>query len=141
MQEAFRHGTVDGQENPVALIIPYQLWAVHKHITLWRYAIDPTILAVSAKTMTSLSPEDRQILREVGELMMAVQKKEAREGLENAAIVIDVLEKIYQMDVTHLSPTDVEAFRVKTRSAYTKWADDIGAELVHTTERIVERAK
>ena len=32
--------------------------------------------------------------------MMAVQKKEAREGLENAAIVIDVLEKIYQMDVT-----------------------------------------
>ncbi len=141
MQEAFRHGTVDGQENPIALIIPYQLWAVHKHITLWRYTIDPTILAVSAKTLTSLSPEDRQILREVGELMMAVQKKEAREGLENAAIVIDVLEKIYQMDVTHLSPTDVEAFRVKTRSAYTKWADDIGAELVHTTERIVERAK
>jgi TRAP-type C4-dicarboxylate transport system substrate-binding protein len=114
---------------------------VHKHITLWRYAIDPTILAVSAKTLMSLGPEDRQILREVGELMMAVQKKEAREGLENAAIVIDVLEKIYQMDVTHLSPTDVEAFRVKTRSAYTKWADDIGAELVASTERIVERAK
>ena len=141
MQEAFRHGTVDGQENPIALIIPYQLWAVHKHITLWRYTIDPTILAVSAKTWISLSPEDRQILREVGELIMAVQKKEAREGLENAAIVIDVLEKIYQMDVTHLSPTDVEAFRVKTRSAYTKWADDIGAELVASTERIVERAK
>jgi TRAP-type C4-dicarboxylate transport system substrate-binding protein len=100
MQEAFRHGTVDGQENPIALIIPYQLWAVHKHIALWRYTIDPTILAVSAKTWISLSPEDRQILREVGELMMAVQKKEAREGLENAAIVIDVLEKIYQMDVT-----------------------------------------
>ncbi len=141
MLEAFRHGTVDGQENPIALIVPYQLWAVHKYITLWRYAIDPTILAVSAKTWISLSPEDRQILREVGELMMAVQKKEAREGLENAAIVIDVLEKIYQMDVTHLSPTDVEAFRRKTRSAYTKWADDIGAELVHSTERIVERAK
>ena len=141
MQEAFRHGTVDGQENPIALIIPYQLWAVHKHITLWRYTIDPTILAVSAKTLTSLSPEDRQILREVGELMMAVQKKEAREGLENAAIVIDVLEKIYQMDVTHLSPADVEAFRDKTRSTYNKWADDIGVELVRSTEKIVERTK
>jgi tripartite ATP-independent transporter DctP family solute receptor len=140
-QEAFRQGTVDGQENPIGLIIPYQLWAVHKHITLWRYAIDPTILAVSAKTWISLSPDDRQILREVGELMMAVQKKEAREGLENAAMVIDVLEKIYQMDVTHLSPAEVEAFRGKTRSVYTKWGDDIGAELVHSTERIVERAK
>ena len=141
MQEAFRHGTVDGQENPIALIIPYQLWAVHKHITLWRYTIDPTILAVSAKTWVSLSPDDRQILREVGELMMAVQKKEAREGLENAAIVIDVLEKIYQMDVTHLSPADVEAFRDKTRSVYNKWVDDIGVELVRSTEKIVERAK
>ena len=29
--------------------------------------------------------------------MMTVQKKEAREGLENASIVIDVLQKIYQM--------------------------------------------
>src|SRR5262249_11933080 len=74
-------------------------------------------------------------------IMMAVQKKEAREGLENAAMVIDVLEKIYQMDVTHLSPADVEAFRGKTPSVYTKWADNIGAELVHSTERIVERAK
>jgi hypothetical protein len=73
--------------------------------------------------------------------MMAVQKKEAREGLENAAIVIDVLEKIYQMDVTHLSSADVEAFRDKTRSTYNKWADDIGVELVRSTEKIVERTK
>jgi TRAP-type transport system periplasmic protein len=139
--EAFRQGIVDGQENPIALIIPYQFWAVHKHITLWRYTIDPTILAVSAKTWMTLSPEDRNILREVGELMMAVQKKEAREGLENAAIVIDVLQKIYQMEVTHLTPADVEAFRDKTRSVYNKWADDIGVELVRSTEKIVERTK
>src|SRR5256886_1964435 len=122
MQEAFRHGTVDGQENPIALIIPYQLWAVHKHITLWRYAIDPTILAVSAKTLTSLSPEDQQILREFGELMMAVQKKEAREGLENAAIVIHVLEKIYQMYVTHFFFFFKEAGPPKTLPSFPKRA-------------------
>jgi TRAP-type transport system periplasmic protein len=139
--EAFRQGSVDGQENPLALIIPYRLWAVHRYITLWRYTIDPTILAVNGKTWTSLSPEDRQSLREVGELMMAVQKKEAREGLENSIIVIDVLEKIYQMEVTHLPPTDVEAFRDKSRSVYEKWADEIGIGLVRSTERIVESAK
>ena len=36
-QEAFRQGIVDGHENPIALIIPHQLWSMHKHITLWRY--------------------------------------------------------------------------------------------------------
>jgi TRAP-type transport system periplasmic protein len=140
-QEAFRQGIVDGQENPIGLIIPYQLWALHKHITLWRYAIDPTILAVSAKTWSSLSPEDQKAVREVGELIMAVQKKEAREGSENAAVVIDVLQKVYEMEVTHLSPADAKAFRDKTRSIYNKWADDIGIELVRSTEGIVERAK
>ena len=47
---AFRRGSVDGQENPIALIIPYRIWEVHKYVTLWHYAIDPVILAVSAKT-------------------------------------------------------------------------------------------
>jgi TRAP-type C4-dicarboxylate transport system substrate-binding protein len=140
-QEAFRQGTVDGQENPIALIIPYQLWAAHKYITLWRYAIDPTILAVSTKTWMNLSPEDQKIVREVGELIMAVQKKEAREGLENATIVVEVLQRIYEMQATFLSPVEIEPFRDKTRSVYNKWADDIGIELIRSTEGIVNRAK
>jgi hypothetical protein len=28
---AFQLGKVDGQENPIALIIPYKLWAVHSY--------------------------------------------------------------------------------------------------------------
>jgi tripartite ATP-independent transporter DctP family solute receptor len=78
--EAFRRQTVDGQENPISLIIPYKLWAVHHHVTLWHYAIDPLILAVSTKTWASLSPEDRDILQKVGEEIMAEKKKEARGG-------------------------------------------------------------
>jgi TRAP-type transport system periplasmic protein len=89
----------------------------------------------------NLSPEDQKAIREVRQLMMAVQKKEAREGLENAAIVIDVLQKIYEMEVTQLSPADVAKFRDKTRSIYNKWAEDIGVELVRNTEGVVESAK
>ena len=55
---AFQLGKVDGQENPISLIIPYKLWAVHSYVTLWHYAIDPLILAVSAKTWATLSPEE-----------------------------------------------------------------------------------
>src|SRR6478736_7714031 len=38
---AFEKGIVDGQENPISLIIPYKLWAVQNYITLWHYTIDP----------------------------------------------------------------------------------------------------
>jgi TRAP-type C4-dicarboxylate transport system substrate-binding protein len=66
-QAAFQQHMVDGQENPVALIIPYKFWSVHSYVTLWHYAIDPLILAVSAKTWATLSAEDQNTLQKAGE--------------------------------------------------------------------------
>jgi tripartite ATP-independent transporter DctP family solute receptor len=138
---AFREGTVDGQENPVALIISYKLWTVHKYFTLWRYAIDPLILAVSGKTWASLTPEDRNIVRKAGAEIMIQQKKEAREGLEDAMTVVDRLQNIYGMEVVLLSPADVGAFRERSSVVYAKWAKEIGVDLVRSAEGIIEHAK
>jgi TRAP-type C4-dicarboxylate transport system substrate-binding protein len=55
---------------------------------------------VSAKTWATLTPEDRTLVRRVGEEVMALQKREAREGLEGAAGVLDILQKIYGMEGT-----------------------------------------
>jgi tripartite ATP-independent transporter DctP family solute receptor len=137
-QVAFQEGRVDGQENPVALIISARLWSVHRHVTLWHYAIDPLILAVSAKTWAGLRAEDRDIVRQVGEGIMAEQKKEAREGLEPS---LNTLQRIYGMEEVQLSQAEVKAFRDKTRLVYGKWADEIGVELVRSAEKIVESAK
>jgi len=139
--KAIQQGSVEGQENPVALIIPYKLWLAHRHVTLWRYAIDPVILAVNAKTWVGLKPEDQEIVRQIGEEVMAQQKKEAREGLEGPMGVIDNLRKIYGMEEVRLSASDIEAFRDKTRTVYVKWANEIGVELVRRAETIVESAK
>ena len=138
--EAFRRQIVDGQENPISLIIPYKLWAVHNHVTLWHYAIDPLILAVSAKTWATLSPEDRNIVQKVGEEIMAEQKKEARGGVTDN-VLADSLEKIYQMEVTRPQPVDIEAFRQKTKGVYDKWALQIGVEIVRSAEKLAENRK
>ena len=138
-QIAIRQRTVDGQENPVALIIPYRIWSDHRYITQWRYAIDPLILAVSARTWATLAPEDRKIVSRVGEEIMAVQKREAREGLERG--LVDTLQRIYGMEEVRLSPADIKAFRDKTRPVYARWADEIGVELVRNAEQVVESVK
>ena len=138
-QRAFQQGTLDGQENPVALIIPYKLWSVHRYVTQWHYAIDPIILAVSARTWASLTAEDRNIVAKVGEEIMVVQKKEAREGLEGG--LLDTLHRIYGMEEVRLSPVEVEVFRDKTRRVYARWADEIGIDLVRNAEKIVESVK
>jgi TRAP-type transport system periplasmic protein len=138
---AFQQGTVDGQENPIALIIPYKLWAVHNYITLWHYAIDPLILAASAKTWASLSTEDRNTVREVGAVIMDLQKDEAREAPVKPAKLVELLHDMYGMEVVRPSPMELEAFRQQTRAVYGKWAQEIGRDLVSNAERIVNSAQ
>jgi TRAP-type transport system periplasmic protein len=140
-QVAFQQGTVDGQENPVYLIVPYKFWLTHKYVTLWHYAVDPIVLAVSAKTWAGLTPEDRAIVRKAGEEIMAEQKKEAREGLGDTMVVVNTLKSIYGMEVVDLSSADVKAFRERVAPVYTKWSEEIGVDLVRSAERLVERAR
>jgi tripartite ATP-independent transporter DctP family solute receptor len=138
---ALQQGTVDGQENPVALIIPYKLWEVQKYVTLWHYAIDPVILAVSAKTWISLSLEDRHTLQQVGELIMGLQKDEAREAPVRPAKLIQLLQDMYGMEAVSPSPDELEAFRHQTRDVYGKWAKKVGIELVGSVEKVIEEGK
>ena len=70
----------------------------------------------------------------------AEQKKEAREGVTDDTLV-DSLQKIYQMEVTRLSPADVEVFREKTKPVYDKWARNIGVEIVRSAEKLAENRK
>jgi tripartite ATP-independent transporter DctP family solute receptor len=138
---AFQQGKVDGQENPIALIIPYRLWAVHNHITLWQYAIDPLILAVSGKTWAMLSVEDRNIVRQVGAMMMELQKDEARDAPVKPEKLLQLLQEMYGMDVVRPSSIELDAFRRQTRSVYDKWAKEIGLDLIGSAEKIVDRGR
>jgi tripartite ATP-independent transporter DctP family solute receptor len=140
-QTAFQQGTVDGQENPVvSVIIPSKLWTVHKHITLWNYAIDPLILGVSKLTWDSFTPQDRDIVQKAAVEVMAWQKKGARAGLEGSMEAIDTLKK-NGMEVVTLSASDLEVFRSKTKGVYEKWTGEIGAGLVKSAEQIVGASK
>jgi tripartite ATP-independent transporter DctP family solute receptor len=139
--QAFQQGTVDGQENPlVNVIIPYKLWTSQKHITLWKYAIDPMIIGVSKVTWDALSPADRDIVRKTAAEVAAWQKADARKGLDGSTEAVDELRK-NGMEVTILSAAEIAPFRDKTKAVHDKWAPEIGADLVKATEQIVGKTR
>jgi len=74
---------------------------------------------------------DRRPLLEI----IAVQKREAREGLDRDMTLPTTLQQLYGMEVVQLSPTELEAFRQKTRPVYNKWVSEIGVELVRRAGR------
>jgi TRAP-type transport system periplasmic protein len=138
---AFQTGTVDGQENPVVSVIqPYTLWTVHKNITFWRYAIDPLILGMSKITWDSLSPADREIVKRTAMEVMAAQKQGARAGLDGSLEAVEMLKK-NGMEVVMLSPSDLAAFKAKTKPVYDKWVNEVGADLLKSAERIIAETK
>jgi TRAP-type transport system periplasmic protein len=114
---------------------------VHSYITLWHYAIDPLVLVVSGKTWATLSAEDRNIVREVGAVMMELQKDEARDAPVKPAKLDQLLQDMYGMEVVRPTPIDLDAFRRQTRPVYDKWANEIGMDLVGRAERLVDREK
>jgi len=135
---AFQQRTVDGQENPiVSMLIPYKLWEVHEHVTLWHYAIDPLLLGVNKETWSSFTPQDQEIITKAAQEAMAWNKQAARKGLEDSTEAIEFL-KSKGMQVVTLTPTEVEAFKAKVKPVYEKWAKEIGPELVESAEKIVK---
>ena len=52
-----------------------------------------------------------------------------------------LLQDVYGMEVVRPSPTELDAFRRRTRPVFDKWANKMGADLVRSAESIVEREK
>ncbi len=138
---ALQQGTVDGQENPVAsIIIPYKLWELNKHITIWHYTIDPLIFGVSKVTWDSFDSKDREMIAKAAQEAGSWNLKEARKGLEGSTEAIDLL-KGKGMEVVVFTAKDMEVFKTKTKSVYDKWVPEIGADLVNAAEKVIKGIK
>lgn len=138
---ALQQKTVDGQENPVAsIIIPYKLWEMNKHITIWHYTIDPLILGISKQTWDSFNAQDKEIVSKSAQEAVAWEVKEVRKGLEGSTEAFDTLKK-NGMEVTILTAKDADVFKAKTKSVYDKWINEIGPDLVSAAEKIVKGIK
>ncbi|MCX8118651.1 MAG: DctP family TRAP transporter solute-binding subunit [Desulfobacterota bacterium] len=138
---ALQQGTVDGQENPVvSIIIPYKLWEMNKHITIWHYTIDPLIFGVSKATWEGFDPKDREMIAKAAQEAAAWNLKEARKGLEGSTEAIDLL-KGKGMEVVVFTAKDMEVFKAKTKSVYDKWVPEIGADLVSAADKVIKGVK
>jgi len=79
---ALQQGTIDGQENPVAVIYSSQLNEVQKYLSLTQHVYSPAIVIVSAKRWQGLSPEDREVLAKTALEVASFQRRLGRENEE-----------------------------------------------------------
>jgi tripartite ATP-independent transporter DctP family solute receptor len=141
---AFSQGVVDGQENPVGVLVPVKIWTYHKYATFWNYLVDPVVFYWNKKQWNKFPADIQKAIRESAEEAAIYEKALCRAGLDGQKS-IDLLKNRFNftmevpepvkfmeskgMTVTFLSDDERNAFIKATKPLYEKWVPKIGQGL------------
>lgn len=123
---ALQQGTIDGQENPLSVIVSAKLNEVQKYLTLTGHVYSPAMLLVSKPFYDNLSDVDKQAFRDG-----------AAKGVAAMRAFVDDVEKTgvetmkeRGMQVNELSAEQKAAFQEALKAAYEQYYDKYGKDLI-----------
>ena len=153
-QTAFQQGVVDGQENPMAVLVTAQIYQYHKFATLWNYLGDPLVIYWNLKEWDTFPANIQQAIKEAAEASGRFEIALCRAGLDGNKS-IDTLKNDFDytmevqdpikhlkskgMKVSLLTDDKVKAFADATTPVLEKWADEIGNDLVEKAKADMTR--
>ena len=128
---ALQQGTVDGQENPIPVILASKFSQVQKHLSLTGHVYSPALLLTSPRLMNKLSEADKKTFYEAAKKATVAQRKKVN---DDEASGIAQLEKDGMSVVTKV---DGQAFRDALKPAFVSYTKEFGADNI----RKIQEAK
>jgi tripartite ATP-independent transporter DctP family solute receptor len=141
---AFQQGVVDGQENPVGVLIPVQIYQYHKYVSMWNYLVDPLVIFWNKKQWDAFPAEIKKAIMEAAQEAGKFETALCRAGLDGDKS-LSILQKEFHytmevpqpvkfmeskgMTVTFLTEDQVKAFVAATKPIHEKWIPEIGKDL------------
>lgn len=127
---ALQQGTVDGQENPIPVILSSKFSQVQKHLSLTGHVYSPAALILSPAVWNKLSAADKQVFLEAGKKAAAAQRKKVNDDEDNG---IAQLEKEGMQVVKQVNG---ESFRKAVAPAYQQYAKEFGADKIAAIQAV-----
>lgn len=123
---ALQQGTIDGQENPMSVIVSAKLAQVQKHLTLTGHVYSPAALIVSPRLWNSLDDAGKKALADGAKAGVAAMRayvdEVERAGVENV--------RAAGMQVVVLDDKAKAAFQQSLGPAYEQYHGKYGKELI-----------
>ncbi len=116
--------TVDGQENPFALIDNMKFYEVQKYLSLTRHSYAALAMLMSKKTWDGLSPQEQETMKTCAAEGRDEQRKVSR---AKAGSTLEGL-KSKGMQVNDIAPAEMARIRDKVKVVYEHQAKAIGSE-------------
>lgn len=127
---ALQQGTVDGQENPIPVILSSKFSQVQKHLSLTGHVYSPAALILSPAVWNKLSAADKAVFVEAGKKAAAAQRKKVNDDENNG---IAQLEKEGMQVVKQVNG---ESFRKAVAPAYQQYAKEFGADKIAAIQAV-----
>lgn len=150
----FQQGVVDGQENPVGVLIPIQIYQYHKYATMWNYLVDPLIIYWNQKDWNGFPEEIKAAIMEAAKEAGRFETALSRAGLDGE-VSLNILKDEFNyamevpdpiaflkskgMEVHMLTDEERAAFAEATRPIYDKWVEEIGPDLYEKAKADIGR--
>lgn len=127
---ALQQGTVDGQENPIPVILAAKFSQVQKHLSLTGHVYSPAVIILTPSVWNKLSAADKNVFLEAGKKAAAAQRKRVNDDENNG---IAQLEKDGMQVIRQVNG---ESFRKAVTPAYQEYAKEFGAARIAAIQAV-----
>jgi TRAP-type transport system periplasmic protein len=119
---ALQQGTVDGQENPIGVILSAKFSQVQKHLTMSGHLYSPALVLMSPAAYNKMSEADRKLIVQIAREGVAITRQKVEQAERDGVSVL----KSQGMQVRMLSADEKAAFQKSLEPAYKDYAKRFG---------------
>lgn len=124
---ALENKAVDGQENPIPVIKANKFSEVQKHLALTKHVYNPQSVMVSKRFWDGLTADEKKLMTDAAQEAAVFQR-----GVNRTAVAKDLDDlKKAGMQVTEFAPAETAKFVEKMKPVITKYAVNVGADVVN----------
>lgn len=120
---ALQQGTVDGQENPLNVIVAFKLNEMQKYLSITRHAYAPAVILMSMKMWQKLNPAQQEIVQNAAQAAAEFER-----NWDNK--MEDTWLKDLQAKGMIVSNPDLKSFREAVKPVYDKYAPAFGKDMI-----------
>lgn len=134
---ALESKALDGQENPLSVVLANKFFEVQKNLTLTNHQYNPQSVIISKKFWDKLSADEKKLIADAAIEAGKYQRQVAREA---ATTALDTLKKS-GMQVTELPPAEMDKLRDRMRPVIAKYAVSVGQDTVKAMQAELAKAR
>jgi tripartite ATP-independent transporter DctP family solute receptor len=129
--------TVDGQENPLVIILTSKFYEVQKFLTISRHVYTPFIVLASKKWWDGLTADERKAVQDVAARSRDYQRSISRAMLDQSMREL----RAKGMQVNELPPAELAKVRERIKPVVDKYTETIGPQTVSELNREIAKAR